>query len=102
MSAERYEQVKQNPQFYQLVKQRSRWAWSLASIILIMYFSFILLIAFSPAWLGQSLSGGVITIGIPIGVLIILVAIILTGIYVYKANKDFDRINQEIISEIKQ
>ncbi|MDB2705392.1 DUF485 domain-containing protein [Pseudomonadota bacterium] len=102
MSAERYEQVKQNPQFHQLVKQRSRWAWSLASIILIMYFSFILLIAFSPEWLGQSINGGVITIGIPIGVLIILVAIILTGIYVHKANKDFDHINQEIISEIKQ
>lgn len=102
MSADLYEQVKQNPKFHQLVKQRSRWVWSLASVILTMYFSFILLIAFFPQWLGQSLTGGVITIGIPIGVLIIVVAFILTGIYVHKANKDFDRINQEIISEIKQ
>ena len=102
MSAELYEQVKQNPKFHQLVKQRSRWAWSLASVILIMYFSFILLIAFFPEWLGRSLTGGVITIGIPIGVLIIVVAFILTGVYVYKANKDFDSINQEIISELKQ
>jgi uncharacterized membrane protein (DUF485 family) len=102
MSADLYEQVKQNPKFEQLVKQRSRWAWGLSSIILIVYFSFILLIAFFPAWLGQSLSGGVITIGIPIGVLIIVMAFVLTGVYVHKANKDFDRINQEIISEIKQ
>ncbi|OUR72137.1 hypothetical protein A9Q78_07455 [Methylophaga sp. 41_12_T18] len=102
MSADRYEQVKANPKFHQLVKQRSRWVWSLSAVILTMYFSFILLIAFSPEWLGQSLSGGVITIGIPIGVFIIVMAFILTGIYVHKANKDFDRINNEIISEIKQ
>ncbi len=102
MSADLYEQVKQNPKFHQLVKRRSRWVWILASIILTMYFSFILLIAFFPEWLGQSLVGGVITIGIPIGVLIIVLAFILTGIYVHKANKDFDRINQEIISELKQ
>ncbi len=102
MSADLYEQVKQNPKFEQLVKQRSRWAWSLASVILVMYFSFILLIAFSPEWLGRSLNGGVITIGIPVGVFIIVVAFILTGVYVRKANKDFDRINQEIISELKQ
>ncbi len=102
MSADLYEQVKQNPKFYDLVKQRSRWAWGLASIILVMYFSFILLIAFFPEGLGMALSNGVITIGIPIGVLIIVVAFILTGIYVHKANKDFDRINQEIISETEQ
>ncbi len=97
MSADLYEQVKKNHKFHQLVKQRS-----LSSIILIMYFPFILLIAFFPAWLGQSLTGGVITIGIPIGVLIIVMAFVLTGVYVHKANKDFDRINQEIIREIKQ
>ncbi len=57
---------------------------------------------FFPAWLGQSLIGGVITIGIPIGVLIIVMSFVLTGVYVHKANKDFDRINQEIIREIKQ
>jgi len=102
MSADLYEQVKQNPKFHHLVKQRSRWAWRLSSVILTMYFSFILLIAFFPEWLGHSLFGGVITIGIPIGVLIILVAFILTGVYVHKANKDFDRMNQDILRELKQ
>jgi uncharacterized membrane protein (DUF485 family) len=101
MSADLYEQVKLNPKFNQLVKQRSRWAWTLSSIIFLMYFSFILLIAFVPEWLGISLFGGVITIGIPIGVFIIVAAFILTGVYVHKANKDFDRMNQEILRELK-
>jgi len=103
MNADSYEQVKLNPNFQQLVARRSRWAWGLATIILIMYFAFILLIAFAPHWLAQPVvAGSVMTIGIPIGVFLIIVAFVLTGIYVHKANTDFDRINQQIISEIKQ
>mgnify|MGYP000568322972 CR=1 FL=1 len=101
MSADLYEQVKQNPKFQELVKQRSRWAWSLSSIILVMYFTFILLIAFAPAVLAQTIAGSVITIGIPLGVLIIVAAFVLTGVYVHKANKDFDRVNQQILKELK-
>ncbi len=103
MSADRYEQVKLNPNFQALVARRSRWAWGLSTIILVMYFAFILLIAFAPHWLAQPVAaGGVMTVGIPVGVFVIVVAFMLTGIYVHKANTDFDRINQQIISEIEQ
>lgn len=103
MSADSYNKVKHNPNFQMLVKRRSRWAWGLATIILLMYFAFILLIAFAPQWLAQPVvAGSVITIGIPIGVLVILVAFVLTGVYVHKANTDFDQMNQQILSEIEQ
>lgn len=103
MSADLYELVKNNPKFHQLTARRSRLVWTLSSIILLMYFSFILLIAFAPDILGQPISEtSLITIGIPIGVFIIITAFVLTGIYVRKANKDFDRINQEIINEAQQ
>lgn len=103
MSADRYEQVKLNPNFHALVARRSRWAWGLSTIILVMYFAFILLIAFAPHWLAQPVAtGSVMTVGIPVGVFVIVVAFMLTGIYVHKANTDFDRINQQIISEIEQ
>lgn len=101
MSADLYEIVRLNPHFHQLVKRRSRWAWGLASVILLIYFAFILLIAFAPQWLAQPVAAGsVMTIGIPIGVLVIVVAFVLTGVYVHKANTDFDRITQQIIREI--
>jgi uncharacterized membrane protein (DUF485 family) len=103
MSAELYERVKNNPKFQQLITQRSRLAWGLSSIILVMYFSFIMLIAFVPGFLGQPINEtSVITIGIPIGVFIIVTAFILTGVYVRRANKEFDRINQEIIEEAQK
>ena len=103
MSTDLYEHVKNNPKFYELVARRSRLAWGLSAIILVMYFAFILLIAFAPEVLGQPVCDACsITMGIPIGVFIILGAFLLTGIYVRKANKDFDRINQELIREAKQ
>lgn len=103
MSADLYEQVKLNPKFRQLVTRRAKWAWGLATIILLVYFAFILLIAFTPEWLAQTfISGSVITIGIPLGILVIILAFVLTGIYVHKANTAFDELNRQIRSELKQ
>ncbi|MEE9336522.1 MAG: DUF485 domain-containing protein [Methylococcaceae bacterium] len=102
MNEDIYERVKDNQKFHQLVVSRSRLAWGLSSIIFVVYFLFILLIAFAPNFLGRPISeGSFITIGIPVGVLIIVLSFVLTGIYVWKANKVFDRINQKIIDEVQ-
>lgn len=103
MSVDLYDKVKNNQTFHQLVARRSRLAWGLSSIIFIVYFSFILLIAFAPDILGKPIiPGSLITVGIPVGALIIVLAFVLTGVYVWKANKDYDRINQEIIEEAQR
>lgn len=97
MSADLYEQVKRDPRFAELVKSRARWAWGLSAVILLMYFAFILLIAFAPSVLGKPIAAGsVITVGIPLGVVIIVLAFILTGVYVHRANTRFDALNQQI------
>jgi uncharacterized membrane protein (DUF485 family) len=92
------EQIKKNPKFQQLVKTRSAFAWKLAIAMLVVYYAFILTIAFSPATLGASM-GGIITVGIPVGVGIILFAFILTGVYVKRANTEFDALTQAIKEE---
>ncbi len=103
MNADLYEHVKRNPKYHQLVAQRSCLAWGLSSIILLVYFSFILLIAFAPDFLGRQISEtSFITLGIPIGIGIIFITFILTGIYVWKANNTFDQINQQIIDEAQE
>lgn len=103
MNTDLYDGVKNNQKFHQLVARRSRLAWGLSLIIFAVYFSFILLIAFAPEILGQPISSGsLITIGIPVGVFIIVMAFVLTGIYVWKANSVFDLINQEIIDEAQK
>lgn len=91
-----YERVKQNPQFNQLVSRRSRLAWTLSAIILGVYYCFILVIAFFPDILGMQLGNSVVSLGIPIGVGIIFLAFVLTGVYVNIANKEFDNLTAQI------
>jgi len=73
-----------------LVKRRSRFTWLLTFIMLAIYVGYILLIAFRRDILAQPVGTGVTTLGIPLGIGVILSGIGLTGIYVWRANRDFD------------
>ncbi|WP_027469285.1 DUF485 domain-containing protein [Deefgea rivuli] len=96
------ERIQQNPKFQELVRKKSSLSWLLSIVMLVIYYGFILVVAFSPATLGQSLSGGVTTIGIPIGILIILSAFVITGIYVRRANTEFDQLTREVVEDAKK
>ena len=76
--------------YRQLVRRRSRFAWLLTTIILGIYFGYILLVAFRRDILAMPIGGGVTSLGIPVGIGVILAGILLTGIYVRKANREFD------------
>ncbi len=92
--------IRNNPKFAELVRQRDALAWSLTAIVLVIYFGFTLLVAFAPEFLTQPMSANsVIPVGMPIGVGVILASIVLTGIYVYRANTSFDQMIRELIQE---
>ncbi|MDD2383509.1 MAG: DUF485 domain-containing protein [Sulfurospirillaceae bacterium] len=101
MSQNIYDKVRTNPKFTELVQKRSRFAWKLAIIMLVVYYSFILVIAFSPSTFGQPIGHGVTTVGIPIGLSIIFIAFILTGIYTRRANGEFDELTNQIKEEAR-
>ncbi|MDG1582289.1 DUF485 domain-containing protein [Pseudomonas sp. GOM6] len=97
-----YKRIEENPRFQELVAKRDRFAWILSAIMLGLYLAFILLIAFEPHLLGTPLSAGSsMTWGIPLGVGLILSAFVLTGIYVKRANGEFDRLNQAVLEEVQ-
>ena len=88
--------------FRSLVKKKSFVSWFLSSFTLLTYFSFIILIAFFPEVLGLKISNeSIITIGIPIGVSIILLAFVSTGIYFILANREFDKTEKIILKKNK-
>jgi uncharacterized membrane protein (DUF485 family) len=102
MQQEVIDKIKGNPKYQELVSKRTGFAWILAALMLIVYYSFILTVAFAPQVLGTPLSeGSIITIGIPIGIGVILFAFLVTGIYVFRANGEFDRLTKEIKEELK-
>ena len=102
MSSARYEKIRHNPAFKQLIAERSQLAWTLAALMLIAYYGFVLLVAFGQSFLGAPLTdGGVTTVGIPVALGVIVFAIILTGIYVARANSHFDVLTKRLIDETK-
>jgi len=98
MSKHHYDHIRGNKNFHELVAQKSRLSWSLAASMMFVYYSFILVIAFFPEWLGTSLTvKSTITWGLPVGIGIILFTFIITGIYVHKANNLYDTLMQKVI-----
>ena len=67
-----------------------------------MYYGFIALIAFDKAFLAQPVGDGVTTLGIPIGLAVIVFTILITVMYVRRANTEFDALNQQILKDAAQ
>jgi uncharacterized membrane protein (DUF485 family) len=93
--------IRQEPLFRALVQKRTRFAWILSAAMLVIYFGFILMIAFAPKILAVPIGGGVTTLGIPVGLFIIVAAFVLTGIYVRRANSEFDPMTHQIMEKVK-
>lgn len=92
--------IQNNPKYLQLVSQRDTFSWILSALVCIMYFGFVLLIAFAPDVITKPISpDSVIPFGMILGVGVILASALLTGVYVYRANGTFDPIVREIVEE---
>lgn len=101
MSQDIYDKVRANPKFAELVQKRSGFALKLSIIMLVVYYAFILVIAFFPASLAQKIGNGVTTVGIPVGLAVILIAFVLTGIYTKRANGEFDDLTNQIKEDVR-
>ena len=86
--------VVHDPEFLALVTKRNAISYSLTVIMLVVYFSFALLLAYSP----QSLAApfGSATVGIAFGIGVILIACVLTGVYVRWANTQYDSLIKKL------
>jgi len=98
-----FKQIYADPEFHELEKKRGRFSWLLACIVFLTYFSFILIIAFAPEIFAIPIyKDSVITWGIPIGLFVIIFSFLLTGIYVYRANGEFDHLVKDIVGQARK
>jgi uncharacterized membrane protein (DUF485 family) len=93
--------IKADPDYRKLVKTRSRFGWTLAWSMMIVYYGFILLVAFNKELLARRLGQGVMTWGMPIGLAVILFTVIITGLYVRRANSEFDALTAAIRARVQ-
>jgi uncharacterized membrane protein (DUF485 family) len=92
--------VAAHPDYIALKAQRSRFGWTLAIMMLIVYYGFILLVAFNKPFLAQRLGEGVMTVGMPIGLGVILFTVVITVIYVRRANREYDALADRVIKGV--
>ena len=100
MNEETLKKIQSNPKYLELVHKKTSLGWTLAIAMLAIYYGYILILAFDPSLLGRPLyAGATMTVGIPVGVCIILSAFVLTGVYVRRANREFDPLTRQIVEE---
>lgn len=103
MSSAMYERMRSNPKFQQLVATRGRFAWILSITVLVIFYGFVMMVAFNPAALGQAVSeGSMVTMGFAFGLFMFVFFWILTAVYVRRANGEFDALTGEIVREAWQ
>lgn len=89
-----------NPNYQKLLKSRTSYGWYLTALVMIAYYGFILLIAFDKEFLSAKLGSGVMTVGMPVGLFVIVFTVIITGIYVRRANSEFDDLTEKLKAEV--
>ena len=96
MEDELVQRIANNPQYRELKAKRTRFGWWLTLAMMVVYYGFIILVAFDKSFLAQRMGAGVMTLGIPIGFGVIVFTIVITAIYVNRANNEFDDLSQAI------
>jgi uncharacterized membrane protein (DUF485 family) len=99
MEADMASRIARNPKYQELKAKRSSFGWWLALAMMIVYYGFILLVAFNKPFLAQRLGTGVMTLGMPIGFGVIVFTVVITAIYVRRANSEFDALADQVIKE---
>lgn len=89
-----------NPDYQRLKSTRSSFGWWLTLAMLVVYYGFVLLIAFKKDVLAVRIGDGVMTWGIPIGFGVILFTILITAVYVRRANGEFDELSEKIKQQV--
>lgn len=101
MQEDLVQKVQSNPTYQELKAKRSAFGWVLTIIMLVAYYGYIGIIAFDKELFGQKVGEGVTTLGIPVGVGLIFFTVIITGLYVRRANTEFDEMTAKLLKEIK-
>ncbi len=94
-------EVIESPAFKRLVTRRWTVSLVLLALLFVSYYGYILLIATDKAFVSQKI-GEVTTLAIPLGVAAILIAWVLTAIYVVWANRSYDPEVERLVGELKR
>ena len=100
MDASLAARITAHPSYQQLRAERTRFGWWLTAAMMLVYYGFIMLVAFNKPLLATRLGEGVMTLGMPLGLGVIVFTIVITGLYVRRANSQYDRLAAEVAEAV--
>ncbi len=92
--------IQNHPKYKELRDKRHSFGVFLTILMFVVYYGYIALIAFDKAFLAKPIGAGVTTLGIPLGMGVIVFTILITGIYVRRANNEYDALTAEILKDV--
>lgn len=93
------DKIQRHPKYQELRARRNRLGLFLTLLMLVVYYGYIALIAFDKSFLAQPIGAGVTSLGIPIAMGVIVFSVIVTGLYVRRANGEYDKLTQDILKD---
>ena len=94
------EKIQRHPKYQELRARRNPLGIVLTILMLVVYYGYIGLIAFDKAFLAKPIGAGVTSLGVPIGMGVIVFTIVITVYYVRVANSKFDALTEEIMKDV--
>ena len=92
--------IANHPKYQELKAKRTSFGMWLTLAMMVVYYGFILLVAFNKPFLATRLGAGVMTYAIPIGFGVIIFTVVITAIYVRRANSEYDTLTEQIAKAV--
>jgi uncharacterized membrane protein (DUF485 family) len=102
MSDPMVDKIQSHPKYLELKSKRSSFGWMLTILMMVVYYGYIALIAFNKPFLAQRIGDGVTSMGVPIGMGVIIFTVVITAIYVRRANSEFDDLTADILKDVSK
>ena len=96
------EKIQSHPKYLELKSKRNSLGWKLTILMMVVYYGYVALIAFDKPFLAQRIGAGVMSLGVPIGLGVIIFTVLITAIYVRRANSEFDDLTAAILKDVSK
>jgi uncharacterized membrane protein (DUF485 family) len=101
LSTEMVQKIKSDPTFQELESKRHSFAWSLAIAILVIYYGYVAMLAWAKPFLSTRIGDSVVTYAFPVGLFVLVSAIVITAIYVQRANSEYEELTMKIKENLR-
>ncbi len=102
MNEELVNRIESNPKYQELISKKNSFSIKLGIFVLVMFYAYILTIAFNKEVLATKIGDGLTTIAFPLALAILVISFITTVIYVRRANGEFEDLTNEIKEDVKE